>query len=680
MFSGRRSEERGVAERWDEWWSRMLDQFKAATGRNVTNHSAMKVSAFYACVRIIAEDCAKLPLFMFERTAEGREKAENHSLFRILHRAPNPEMTSFELRETVGAHLVGTGNGYLFIERDRANRVLSLWPLRPDRVRFEDGENTNGRRFYEYTLGNGQTRILLMDQVCHLRGLGFDGRRGYSPVIQGRQTIALAEAAEVYAGTFFANDATPRVVLKTSQSFKGKEDVGKNIRESWESRLRGLERSHLLGILEEGMDIEKIGINPEDAQLLGSREFSTEDVGRWFRMPPHKLGALRRATFSNIEHQGLEYLTDTLLPWLTRWEQRLAASLLTREEQNRYFIEHIAEGILRGDFKAQMEGFRIGREIGLYSVNDLLSLKNMNQIGPEGDLRHIPLNWITLTATPAEEPPPEPDERSDLRHRLERFELRNEEFEDRYRMVRSRLRTQYARLIEDRAREIAAREAADVGRAADRILKGDSPDVERWRSWVTEFYEKHLGFIRDKLAPVLEVIAQGHGDAAEDLTGEVGMVDRSSLTAFAQDYLTGEKGRAREWTGVAAGTVIGAAIRAIDEEADPIAAVREVLQEWKELRSFRWRDQETVRAGEAFTRVAFTALGVRRWRWRAGERGCPFSRKLDGEIREIGDPFLTAGEVFTANGDTIEPASEVNHAPLCRGCDCMIVPVIGDES
>lgn len=565
IFGG--GERRDAAGDWDAMLARVLSSLRSSAGVPVTPTSAMKLATYYACVRVLAEDEAKLPLHLLRRLERGKERAVDDRRYGLLHDSPNPEMTAFELRETVMAHAVGRGNGYVYLGRDASGQVAELWPLRPDRIWAREevlqagttGERTV--RWWDYQLPSGEVRALLLDQVLHLRGLGFDGRSGYSPAELGKETIGLALAAERYGAQFFDLDATPRVVLKHPGRFKT-EKAAQNVRESFEKRLRGLERSTLLAILEEGMALETIGLDNEKAQLLGLRELQVVDVCRWFRMPPHKVAHLANATFSNIEHQSLEYLTDTLLPWLERFEQRVGLSLLTPAERSELFWEHDTAGILRADFVTRMNGYRVGREIGLFSTNDLLEMENRNPIGPEGEYRHMPANWISLgpgVPQPSASPPA-------TRSAAARAQV-------------------FLPLFRRVAEEIARRETADVLRDARRSLKrGEGlADLANWLGVPgIGFHRDHLAYCRTRVSPLLAAIAADVAPAGDP---------------EAIEHLVADMAAERCWESAAD---LREVVRGLVQEpdVDPVAALTDHMAARESTWPAQWASQQLRRAFE----------------------------------------------------------------------------------
>lgn len=357
----------------------------SSSGKNVNERSAMQMTAVYACVRILSEAIAGLPLHLYRYGKDGnKEKATSHSLYRLLHDEPNPEMTSFIFRETLMTHLLLWGNAYAQIIRNGKGEVIALYPLMPNRMRVD--RDSSGNLFYEYTrtsddaLSKGCSSVVLKSSdVLHIPGLGFDGLVGYSPIAMARNAIGLAMATEEYGAKFFANGAQPGGVLEHPGIIKDPARV----RESWNSVYQGSGNSHRIAVLEEGMKYTPIGIAPNEAQFLETRKFQIDEIARIFRVPPHMVGDLEKSSFSNIEQQSLEFVKYTLDPWVIRWEQNLAKALFTQEEKKTYFFKFNVDGLLRGDYVSRMNGYAIGIQNGFMSPNDVRTLENMDLIPDE---------------------------------------------------------------------------------------------------------------------------------------------------------------------------------------------------------------------------------------------------------------------------------------------------------
>lgn len=362
-----------------------------SSGKSVNERTAMQTTAVYACVRILAETIASLPLHTYKHTERGKEKATNHHLYHLLHDEPNPEMSSFVFRETLMSHLLLWGNAYAQIIRDGRGNVLSLYPLLPDRMVVD--RTQAGELYYEYRKDTGSA-ILRKEDVLHIPGLGFDGLVGYSPIAMAKNAIGMALACEEYGATFFANGANPGGVLEHPGVVKDP----KRVRDSWNAVYQGSGNAHRIAVLEEGMKFQSIGIPPEQAQFIATRKFQITEIARIFRIPPHMIGDLEKSSFSNIEQQSLEFVKYTLDPWVVRWEQAMQRALLPSVEKKDYFIRFNVDGLLRGDYQSRMNGYAIGRQNGWMSSNDIRELENLNRIPDElgGDLYLINGNMTKL--------------------------------------------------------------------------------------------------------------------------------------------------------------------------------------------------------------------------------------------------------------------------------------------
>ena len=370
------------------------------SGKSVTERSAMQMTAVYSCVRILAEAIAGLPLHLYRYNADGgKEKAIDHSLYRVLHDEPNPEMSSFVFRETLMTHLLLWGNAYAQIVRNGKGEVIGLYPLMPNKMRVD--READGKLWYTYTrsydeittIKDAQVKLRPTD-VLHIPGLGFDGLVGYSPIAMAKNAIGMGIACEEYGARFFANGAAPSGVLEHPGTIKDPQKV----RESWNATFKGSSNAHKIAVLEEGMKYTQIGISPEQAQFLETRKFQINEIARIFRVPPHMVGDLEKSSFSNIEQQSLEFVKYTLDPWVIRWEQSLMRLLLSEDEKHEYFIKFNLEGLLRGDYQSRMNGYSIARQNGWMSANDIRELENLDRIPAElgGDLYLINGSMLPL--------------------------------------------------------------------------------------------------------------------------------------------------------------------------------------------------------------------------------------------------------------------------------------------
>lgn len=371
------------------WWSGPLGG-KTKAGTPMDEWKAMNLATVWTCVEGISSDVAVLPLPLYRRLAGGgKEKARDHPVFRLLT-YPNPRMTGLSVRETLLAHALNWGRGIAEIERDGEGRPLGIWPLRPDCAR---PETRKGELFWRYTKTSGEAVMLPDADVFHVHGLGFDGITGYNVIRMARESMGAAAAADEYAQRFFGNGALPATLLKHPGKLKA--EGAKNLRESFREIYGGLENSSGMAVLEEGMTLEKFSIPPDEAQFLETRQFHVSEICRWYRYPPHKAGDLSRATFSNIEQQDLSYGTSCLLRWFVRIEQEITRKLLRTEEQGEYFAEHTFNAFLRADVKTRFLAYKIGRDGGWLSADDVREMENQNPLpGGQGKIYSVALNTV----------------------------------------------------------------------------------------------------------------------------------------------------------------------------------------------------------------------------------------------------------------------------------------------
>lgn len=363
------------------------------SGITVTEEAALTFSAVFGAVKILAESVASLPLQTHRRLAAGKELARDHPLFSLLHDLPNPELTSVEFREIQMAALVLWGNAYAEIQRNTIGDVLALWPIHPSRVQIRRPK-VDATLEYHVTLPLGAGRVVLpKSQMFHVRALALDGVQGMSPIRLHRETVAMGLAAAEFGARFFGQGMMAGGVAEHPGALS--EQAYGRLEKSFAEKRSGLAQSHRILILEEGMKYNKLTIPPDDAQWLETRKFQVNEIARIYRIPPHKLGDLEKATFSNIEEQSIEFVTDTLTPWLVRWEQAIARDLLDPDERREIFARFKLEGLLRGKTLERYEAYAIGRQWGWESVNSILDLEDRNPIGPEGDIYLSPMNMVS---------------------------------------------------------------------------------------------------------------------------------------------------------------------------------------------------------------------------------------------------------------------------------------------
>lgn len=347
-----------------------------AAGVAVTPDAAMRVAAVYSSVRVISETLSSLPLILYRRKpGGGKERATDHWLYPILRHRPNGWMTSMAWREMGLAHQNMRGVSYTRIVGDRRGRV-QLVPMHPDATRC--WQRDDGSLAYEYRRANGETLTLLQDEVLRIPFTTLDGLRPINPIQLHRETIGTALASQDHHNRFWANDARPRggwIEMEADFKDDGARD---KYRDQWQRHVSGANGGKV-AFLKKGMTYHPFQMSTSDTQYIDSQKLSRSQIAGIFRVPLHMIGDLERATFSNIEQQSLDFVTQCLGPWATRWEQELVPALLSEREQETYFVEHLFDGLLRGDTTARANYFRTAILAGWMSRNEVREIENMNR-------------------------------------------------------------------------------------------------------------------------------------------------------------------------------------------------------------------------------------------------------------------------------------------------------------
>lgn len=382
----------------------LAEQLRGETGAGqaVSPDSAMRLADVFACVRVLAEGVGQLPLLLYKVNAKGRTLADSHPLWPLLTDSPNPNQTWQEFAEMCTAHLALRGNFYAF-KNVVDGRVVELLPLSPGAVspRFlPDGVTV----VYDVTFASGKASTLKSSEIFHVKLFSLDGLCGMSPIAQAREAIGLAMATEQHGARLFRNGAMPGGVLSTEGELT--DEAYGRIREDWNANHQGTDNAHRMAILEAGLKWTATGLTNEDAQFLDTRKFQRAQIAAIFRVPPHMIADLDRATFSNIEHQGLEFVTNTLRPYLTRISNRVRVSLLSKSERSRMVAEFDVRAHLVADLRTRAAYFAAKLQAGALSPNEWRAEDGQNP-RDGGDIYLTPVN---MTVDPEANLPPDPTE------------------------------------------------------------------------------------------------------------------------------------------------------------------------------------------------------------------------------------------------------------------------------
>jgi len=526
------------------WLLEALGARPTRAGVRVNEQTALTIAAVYAAVRIITDTVASLPIDLYRRLERGKEKATTHPLWQLLHLRPNDEMTAVTFKEVLQGHLETWGNAYAEKELRRDGAVVGLWPLLPDRT-FP--ERVNGQKRYKTRLPDGTQVILSADRVLHIPGFGFDGLAGRSPIQLARESLGLTQAAEAYGAGWFGQGARPAGVLEHPAQLS--ETSRKNLRESWTAMHEGLERSHRIAILEEGVKWHQLGLPPGDSQFLETRRFQVQEVARWFRVPLHMLADQSMAPAANVEQASLDFGKHTIMPRLVRWEQALDWEIVP---QGSMFVKFNMAALLRSDQAARAQYYRERWGTGSLSQNDIRELEDENPI-EGGDIYYVPLNMVPVGPDGPRVMEPPADETmldDDAMMASERQAA----------VLWARLRRAYRGLFVDAAERCLNRELI----AADRARR---KSMDEFRAWMESFYAKQRDYVVQQMLPVLEsyraAVVEAWGAAPEQT---VDTDVHEIATAWVE---TSER----------------ALLAALGVRENPAAAVHDLLATWREQRA-----------------------------------------------------------------------------------------------
>ena len=360
---------------------------------SITTDNAMRLTTVFSCNRVIAETLSSITLNVYKKVENGKEKAKKNPLYRILKLQPNPNITSVMWREMIVQDLNLRGNHFSQIIRNGKNEVVAIYPLRASAMEVKVSPTMDV--LYQYTSGT-KTHTVLPKHILHIRGLpDEDGINGISPIEYNIRAIQLGDTAQEYGNNFFKRGANPSGAFSKKDGVLSAEAF-ERLKKDINTNYAGMNNSGKPMLLEEGLTFERISVANNEAQFLETRKYQKEDIASIFRVPMHMINSLENATFSNIEHQSLEFVQFTMLPWFTRIEQQLTLSLLSKKEQEEYSIEFDMNTLLRGDLKSRAEFYKNMNMMGVLTINDILTLENRNTIGKKGDERYVQMNMTTI--------------------------------------------------------------------------------------------------------------------------------------------------------------------------------------------------------------------------------------------------------------------------------------------
>ena len=626
---------------------------ESAAGVTVTEETAIGVSAVYAAVNRISRATSSLPLKAYKVLPDGGREEQPGAL--------PPSVASVFWRRTMQSDVLLWGNGYSEIEFDGAGRPVAVHRRHPSRV---TPERIGGELKFRVTNKSKPDSILSSEQVVHVQNFSTDGVAGISPIRAHREAIGVALAAEKSAGSFFGNGMQMGGFLSHPGALS--QEAGDRLRHDWEKNHKGTDRAHRMAILEEGMDYKQSSIPPEEAQFLETRKFQVTDIARIFDIPPHMIGDMEHATFSNIEQQSLEFVKFTLLPWLVLWEQELTVKLLS----GGVFAKNSVAALERGDFKTRTDGYASMIQNGVMAINEARGLEEMNPV--EGGDRL----WIQMNLQPLDAPvQPQPDgERIGKPGSLLRAQQMPEYWETvgegvsearsrRSMESRWKLRDAFLAVLEAEAGRLVASEVKAVRKKLKSLPADGSAAFE---DWLTEFFHDHRSTAEKIMGPVFAALIEASArEAAEEVDHDLADDD---VQAFAVSY--SEQFGVRHTRGRENQILALLSEATTDEEAQELIGQR--LDEWTEKTAHKVARMEATQSAAAAAVFVYGVAGVATLVWRTRSGACPLCKKFEGKVVSVGTNFANAGDVVDPEDGETNPLrvrKQVGHPPL-HGPEC----------
>ena len=620
----------------------------SATGETITPERAMRFGAVFACVRAVSETIATLPKHVYRSEAKRRKVIDkDHPAHGLIYNRPNPEQTDVEFWEMMIGHMELRGNAYAEIERVRGIPV-GLWPMNPDRV---TPKRVGGVLLYEIQLPTGGLQTLRGENVLHLRMMSLDGFTGLSQIKAASVSVGLSLAAQEYGARVFANGGLKRQALISDQPIKDQALLA-DMRLQWEQAYGGLSNAHRVAVLSGGLKPQEIGVSPEDAQLLELLSAGVTDICRIFRVPPHKIAQLDKATFSNIEEQNIDWVTDSILPRTVRIEKRLNTSLLNNDEQR--YIKFNLDGLLRGDYKSRMEGHQVAIINGIKSPNECRDDEDLDPY-EAGDEFRVPLNTGPAGGEDVEDDPAVDGEAESasvetVRETRARRALEQENLRKAFQPI---LAAAYRRLIRRGYGEL-------VGALEKHLGVRNFSDFD---DWAAEFVEKLVAAALTELETGVKGLAAA---VANQAAASLGGVVPANMDALAGQLAKKAAERQAQWFGDRI-----QAIKAGYGEEYTLDIVRAEAQKYADELAEFFGEREAVFVDGDIRRNTYKENGVTRLVWVAsGSETCPLCQELDGKVVGIESDFAT-GVNFPSG---FNPRTNVFHPPLHDGCVCSIMP------
>jgi len=660
----------------------ILMQGQSSTaGVSVGPDNAMRYVTVWACIRLLAESIAQMPIHLYRKLPDGsKQRIGDIPLADILCAAPNSWQTAFEYIEFVVTALCLRGNHYAFINRLGSGQLAELIPLLPQGTSLiRKGYEIS----YRVTFEDGSIEILPQEKIHHVRGLSLDGFTGVSPITFQRNAIGLGMAAENHGAHLFRNGAMPAGTL--SHPAQLTDEAYKRIKKSWQET-HGGEKQGGVAVLEEGLKFDKITMSNEDAQYLEVRQFQRTEICSIYRVPPHMIGDLTKSSFSNITQQSLEMVKYTFLPWVRRLESAISRDLLTPQDRKRgLYVEFLVSGLERADIEQRYRSYNIGIMSGILSPNECRTMENRNP-RPGGDIYLAPLNMVDSTegmpkAGGENDPDNEEGQGGDPPQLKTKSitgavpALLGKAPVTKGVLAREQLRETFAPRFLALAKALVLHETGELRKALAEELAGSSQLGRSFAVRMETIYRQLPDYIRNQFLGLMREYAVAVRKAALVEIDSDHEIEPDLLAKFVEEILVSFTSRhIGSSEGQLAAIINEAVLEDLPEE------IEKRLAEWDATRPEKIAGREPVQQESAVSRFVWMSAGIAKLQWqRRGAKSCPFCQALNGKIVGIGEPFLGEGD-FTPEGheaSALKVRGPKLHAPIHKGCICIIKPVRG---
>lgn len=583
----------------------------STAGIVVDEVSALQLSTVYACVRIISESVASLPINVFKETQTGMREAKELPVYDVLRHQVNDNITAFMFFELAVSQACLFGNSYSIIERNRAGQVTGLVPVEPAYVSVNLTES--GKVAYRITTKTNDLALPAED-VLHIKGLGPNGLKGYSPIQLAKEAVGLGLAAEQYGAAYFGNAAMPSGVL--SVPGKLSDEAFNNLRRSWENLHRGSQNSARVALLEGGVEFKPLTLPPNESQFLQTRKFQTSEIARIFRVPPTMLADLEgSASYGSIYELNRAFVSHTLTPWARRIENELEVKLLPSKE---YAVQFQFEELLRGDQESRFRSYQLARQAGFLSINDIRKQEALDPIGTNGDEYLSPLNMERLRA--GDSSSEQPQERAEYKFKpIERSSGREK--------IKPELNKALRTITDFELQEVREYLASN--------------DQEGLRDWAEEFYTGR--FQRQAFTMVLPAIVKFSEVVRSSLEQEIG-----ALVPLQEETLRNMADRFS----------IRRSVRSKQNLSS--SDIESTLEYWAEEKVDEIIESEVRRFEGTLQLEFFRQAEVPELVWSSEDWP-----ELNGRTVKTGEPFVKRGEELTSkNGETYVARTDIRHTPL----------------